>query len=93
MNMICGFKPAACSPSLPTMHISLVNKNKKPRTQRERWNDSQNVTQSLWEFGKAHRGAAARQIREILCFTQIHKHMSNDLNDNSNSTMFYIYLE
>jgi hypothetical protein len=66
MNIICGFKPATCSPTLPTMHISLVNKNNKPRTQRQRWNDSQNIRESWWEFGKAHT-RAARQIRENLC--------------------------
>jgi hypothetical protein len=67
MNILCGFKPAACSLTLPTIHISLVNKNNKPRTQTERWNDSQNITESWWEFGKVHRGEAARQIRENLC--------------------------
>jgi hypothetical protein len=48
------------------MHISLVNKNKKPKTQRERWNDSQTMTESWRELGKAHRGEAARPIRDNL---------------------------
>jgi hypothetical protein len=60
MNILCGFMPAACSPTLSTRHISPVNTSNKPITQR--WNDSQNITDAWWVYGKAHREEAARQI-------------------------------
>jgi hypothetical protein len=59
MNILCGFTPAACSPSISTRHISPPNTTNQKH--KERWNDSQNITDTWWEYGKAHREEAARR--------------------------------